>query len=152
VLADAVAEQLWPGDGREGRQKAFDVTVARLRRLLGSDAAVSISDRRVRLNPQCVWIDARALLERLSEGEAATEGSPAVAAALEAALTLYRGPCLADSRESWAVAARERIRSRVAALLLRASRSSAAPASERDEWVLRATAADPDIARLIGAR
>ena len=152
VLIDSAAEALWPGDGREGRQKAFDVTVARLRRLLDSDVAVGISDRRVRLNPQWVWIDAAALAGHLSDGERAGEGSAAVATALEAALALYRGPCLADSRESWALVARERVRARLAALLLRASRSSASPASERDEWALRATAADPDIAPLIGAR
>jgi len=149
---DLVAEQLWPGDGREGRHKAFDITVARLRQLLGSDAAVSVKDRRVCLNPQCVWIDTSELVERLREGETEAEDSPAVSAALEAALSLYGGPCLADSREVWAVAARESARSRLAALMLRASRSGLAMASKRTEWALRAIAADPDIARLIGAR
>lgn len=150
VALDVVAAALWPGDGREGRQKAFDITVARLRRLLGNDAAVGISDRRVRLNDQCVWIDAQALNDRLAEGESAVEGSPGALAALEAALVLYRGPFLADSNEAWAAVARQRLRTRLAAALLRALRPIGAGGSQGREWTLRATAADPLVAELIG--
>ena len=144
---DAVAETLWPGDGREGRQKAFDITAARLRRLLGSDTAVSIIDHRVRLNGQCVWVDAQALNERLHECEAAAAGSQAATASLEVALALYRGPLLEHSHEPWAVAARERVRARLAATLLRAARWPDVSASQVREWTLRVTSADPQIER-----
>ena len=145
VLVDRVAESLWPGDGREGRQKAFDITTARLRRLLGNDAAVSVNDHRMRLNPQCVWVDVQALNDRLAEGEVAAEGSLAAGAALDAALALYRGPCLADSREAWATTARDRLRARLAAALLRATRWPGVSPSQRREWTLRATSADPQV-------
>ena len=104
----------------------------------------------MRLNDQCVWIDAQALNDRLAEGETATEGSPGVVATLEAALALYRGPFLADSREVWAVVARERLRMRLAAALLRAMRRPGVGVSQSREWTLRATAADPRVAELIG--
>ena len=152
VPVDVVAESLWPGDGREGRQKAFDITAARLRRLLGSNAALCVNDRRVRLSEQCVWLDVQALDDWLARGEAAAEGSAAAGAALEAALALYRGPCLADSREHWAVVARERLRARLAAALLRATRWPGIAPSLVREWTLRATAADPQLGLLIGLR
>ena len=151
VPVDVVAAALWAGDGREGRQKAFDITVARLRRLLGNDAAVGVSDRRVRLNEQCVWIDAQALNDRLADGEAAVERSAAANAALESALSLYRGPFLVDSREGWAGVARERLRARLAAALLRALRQPGAGAAQVREWTLRATSADPRVTELIGS-
>jgi two-component SAPR family response regulator len=142
---------LWAGDGREGRQKAFDVTVARLRRLLGHDAAVGVSDRRVRLAEQCVWTDVRALNDRLAEGESAPEGSSAACVALEATLALYRGPFLADSREAWVAVVRDRLRSRFAAALLRATRHPGVDGLRRREWILRANAADPCVTELIAA-
>lgn len=148
---DVVAEALWPGDGREGRRKALEITVTRLRDLLGSDSTVIVSDRRVHLNPQCVWIDGQALIDRLSDCDAAAAGSSVLATALDAALALYRGPCLADSQESWASAARDRLRSRLAASLMRAQRESGVSASRWREWALRATAADPKLGILMGA-
>lgn len=150
VAIDSVAAALWPGDQREGRQKAFDITVARLRRLLGNDRTVAIGGRRVRLDEQCVWIDVQAFDHRLGEGEGAAEGSAAAVLALEATLALYRGPFLGDSREAWAVVARDRLRTRLAAAILRAARQPGVGESQRREWVLRATAADPRLAELIG--
>ena len=149
IRVDRIAETLWPGDGREGRQKAFDVTVARLRRLLDCDQAVIVYDHRVRLNGECVWSDVQALSDRLAQGEAALEGSAAASSACEAALALYRGACLADSAHDWARAAAVPVRERVAAALLREMRSSSAATSQRREWILRASAADPLLAPLI---
>ncbi len=67
VAADLLAAALWPGEGREGRDKALEVTLARLRRLLGRADAVLMHDRRLRLNPRRVWLD-RVALERLLDG------------------------------------------------------------------------------------
>lgn len=145
---DEVAAALWPGDGREGRQKAFDVTVARLRRLLDCELAVTIYDHRAGLHRGHVWVDVAVLNEALSQAEASARDSAAAGQALEAALALYRGPCMADSMQGWAVAAAERLRVRLAATLLRAMRG-AAPSQAR-EWALRATAADPRLGLLVG--
>jgi len=143
VRVDAIAESLWPGDGREGRRKAFDVTVARLRRLLDCEAAVIVHDQRARLNGEIVWTDVRAFADHLAATEAASAGSADASAALDAALALYRGACLADSAQPWALAAAIRLRERLAAALLRELRSANAETTLRHERLLRANAADP---------
>lgn len=148
---DVVAEALWPGDGREGRRKVLEITVTRLRDLLGSDSTVVVSDRRVYLNPHYVWIDAQALIDHLSDCDAVDADSSVLTTALDAALALYRGPCLADSQEPWACAARERLRSRLAASLLRVQRQAGISPSRCREWTLRAAAADPLLGSLVDA-
>jgi len=152
VRVDLIAETLWPGDGREGRQKAFDVTVARLRRLLDCDAAVIVYDHRARLNGEIVWTDVRSLGDHLARGEAAAAGSADAGAAFDAALLLYRGACLADSAQPWARAAALALRERLAAALLRELRSADAGTTQRREWVLRATAADPLLGALLNSQ
>ena len=149
LRVDLIAERLWPGDGREGRQKAFEVTVARLRKLLDCDAAVIVYDHRARLNGEIVWSDVQALLDHLARGEAAAAGSADAGAAFDAALILYRGACLADSAQPWALAAALRLRERLAAALLRELRAGDPATTQRREWVLRASAADPLLGALI---
>jgi DNA-binding SARP family transcriptional activator len=151
VRVDLVSQSLWPGDGREGRQKAFDITVARLRRLLHCDAAVLIRDHRVRLNGGLIWSDVQALGDHLVRGEAAPAGSAQAAAALDAALLLYRGACLADSAQPWARAAALAWRERLAAALLRELRCSDSGTLQGREWALRANAADPLLGALLNA-
>jgi len=66
-----------------------------------------------------------------------------------APLLLYRGACLADSAQPWARAAALPLRERLAAALLRELRSGDAGTTQRREWILRATAADPLLGKLI---
>lgn len=146
--ADMLARDLWPGDGRDGRQKAFEVTVARLRRLLAHDAALLVQDHGIRLNPDCVWVDVQALNDRLAEHERAPPGSVAAALALDAALKLYRGACLAHNGQAWALTATERWRARLAAALLREARQGGNAGGSLGlarECVLRALSADPGL-------
>ncbi len=146
---DRVARELWPGNGREGRAKALEVTVARLRRLLKIDAAIIVHGHRIGLNRECVWVDVQALSERLSESERAIEGSDAASSALELALDLYRGACLADDAQPWAVAASERWRRRVAAAVLRAQRGEGQALPRGRELELRAVSADPELSQFL---
>lgn len=44
VSPDSVANELWPGEGREGREKVLETTLARLRKLLGSADAVLLHE------------------------------------------------------------------------------------------------------------
>ncbi len=136
IGTDLLAAALWPGEGREGRDKALEVTLARLRRLLGRADAVLMHDRRLRLNPRRVWLD-RVALERVLDGcvSPAADHWPAVWA-------LWRGPLLAGEPSAPELdAARNGLRARVAAALHAAS----AHPGHRGRC-LRALAVDPAIA------
>lgn len=117
VAAAALAQSLWPGEGREGRDKALETTLARLRKSLGCVDAVLLHEQRLRLNPLRVWCDWHALLRLLdrierSPGEGFARGWAEV-------FTIWRGPLLADGDDAaWLAPWRERLRARVAAALL----------------------------------
>ena len=115
----AAADLLWPeADGAAGR-KNLEMTVQRLRRLLGADALVLVHDGRVALDAQRVSSDVaqrRALVDRLEAlamappvaGAEAAAGGQA-AALVSAILALSGGPLLPDAPEAaWLAAARER--------------------------------------------
>lgn len=148
VATDTVAEALWPGEGREGRHKALEVTLARLRRLLGCTDAVLLHDRRLRLHPQRVWLDLVALAALLDQiecaGAASADASPR-ADPWPAVWTLWRGPPLADDPEQADVQAlRERWRARLGSALQAWTRQ---PGHESRR--LRALATDPALAAWI---
>ncbi|RVT50113.1 winged helix-turn-helix domain-containing protein [Rubrivivax albus] len=153
--AETLAQALWPGEGREGRDKALETTLARLRRLIGDAAALRLAERRLRLDPQHVWLDRAALERRLSLIDAAvcagsSANGPPVAVQWNAALDLWRGPLLADAGDDdavpdWLLQARTRLRQRMAASLLGSAGVSGHPAR-----CLRAVAADPGLGRWLG--
>lgn len=139
VAAEAVAAALWPGEGREGRDKALETTLARLRKLLGHADAVLLHERRLRLNPRRVWLDTAALARRLDRVPGPDERDWAEA------LALWRGMPLADEDDApWLAAWRRRWRQRLAAALCAASLTPGHRAR-----CLRATAADPGLAPLV---
>jgi tetratricopeptide (TPR) repeat protein len=148
VAADALARALWPGEGREGRDKTLETTLSRLRRLLGRADAVLLHERKLRLNPQRVWLDSAALARQLDRLQRpARANSPEIdrERAWDAALALWRGPLLADEGDApWIEPARERLRMRAAAVLHDHARHEGHRAR-----CLRAIAADPALERLL---
>lgn len=147
VSADRVAQDLWPGDGREGREKALETTLARLRRLLGHADAVLLQERRLRLNPKRVWLDSAALarLLRKLEMHSSEEQTPRAVALWREAITLYRGPLLADqASEPWLEVLRKRQRADLAAALLHHELDPA-----HRMRCLAAASADPEMLKLL---
>jgi DNA-binding SARP family transcriptional activator len=125
VGAAAVMQALWPEAEGDAAKRSFDVTLHRLRRLLGRDDAIALEAGKLALNPEVMWVDALAF-ERLAgraeealRGTARAPGLP-VAELLDRALRLYRGPLLASDDESWVHPVRERLRIRFLALVERA--------------------------------
>lgn len=134
VSADMVARSLWPGEGREGREKVLETTLSRLRKLLGCADAVLLHDHRLRLNPRRVWIDMAMLTGELD----ALRDPGAGGLRWRVILGLYRGPLLDDEADTWITPWRERLRGLLAASLLTARGTS----GDRERW-LRACSADP---------
>jgi LuxR family maltose regulon positive regulatory protein len=112
VPARRVTDAIWPDEDGDASWRALGVCLARLRTLLGSQDAITVSDERISLNPECCWWDAQ-VFERLSADGAARAPDARL-------LTLYRGPFLSgDSDQPWTVPLRERLRTRFAAHLQR---------------------------------
>ncbi len=117
VPTDKLIDILWTEPLEGDEQKAFDVTVHRLRKLLGHEKAIQVTDRRVSLNPQIVWVDLWALERKLAPLIPAAHATAPDAAELERAapgiLRLYRGHFLAgDGDPSWLLPVRNRLRGR----------------------------------------
>ena len=107
-------DALWPDEEADAARKSLDITVLRLRRLLGSNDTIMVSDEMIGLNPQLCWTDVWGF-ERCVEQFEAGEGQ--AGAAVEA-LRLYRGNFLpADSEQPWTAKTRERLRTRIVRLV-----------------------------------
>ncbi|HQR22171.1 MAG TPA: hypothetical protein PKV98_14975 [Burkholderiaceae bacterium] len=137
ISSDTLARGLWPGEGREGREKVLETTLARLRKLLGCSDAILLHEHRVRLNPNRVWLDAAMFMGELNS----LRGTGANEARWRRVFDLYRGPVLADEQDAWIAPWRDRLRALLASALLTAGET----AGDRERW-LRACAADPSIA------
>jgi DNA-binding SARP family transcriptional activator len=118
VSRDAVAAALWPESEGDAARNALEITLHRLRKLLGYDEAVQLAQGTLRLNRELVSVDA-ASFERLVV--AAFQGCEALdLGAAERALALYAGPFLRNEDDaSWLLPARERLRSRYVRLVIR---------------------------------
>jgi hypothetical protein len=134
---DAVSRDLWPGEGREGREKVLETTLARLRKLLGCADAVLLHEHRLRLNARRVWIDVAMLTGELDVPRDPTGGDPR----WRVIFSLYRGPLLEDEDDVWITPWRDRLRGLLAASLLTARNTP----GDDQRW-LRACAADPALA------
>ena len=114
VAAERLIDILWPEPSEGDGQKAFEITVHRLRKLLGSDQAVRVTDRRATLDPGVVWVDAWALEHTLAPLIAPVNASEPEIGLLEAAvprvLSLYRGHFLTgDTEEAWQIPIKNRL-------------------------------------------
>ncbi len=124
VAEEQFADILWPDADGDLAHKSFEVTVQRLRRLIGIDDIVQLRERRLSLNPSLCWIDVGELEVLIDRVDAAWKnGDPSEDGASEAvrlgkkALGLYRGHFLPG--DSWALSYRERIRSKFLRLIMR---------------------------------
>ncbi len=113
VAISAATHALWPDSDGDAAKKAFDITLHRLRKLLGADDAVRLDNGRLVLNAQHCWVDAFAfgrLAERIERGEAPAPDEP-LDGAMARSLALYRGHFLGDGGDAaWAVAYRDKLR------------------------------------------
>jgi DNA-binding SARP family transcriptional activator len=124
VPIERLVKALWPGEGREGAQQAFDTTLHRLRKLLGAEEALRVADRRLSIDTDLAWVDALVLQRKLKALEEARGGSSGDWRALVA---LYQGHFLPHrTGEAWADEARERLWGGLRRLLVDAARKSRA--------------------------
>lgn len=124
IPANKLIDLLWPEPSAGDGQKAFDITVHRLRKLLDCDEALEVTARTVSLNPQRVWVDVWALERRLAPLIPAVNAALPEIGLLESEapqiLNLYRGHFLdGEAEESWQIALKNRLSGRFQRFVLR---------------------------------
>lgn len=107
----ALAAQLWPD--ADDAKAALNVTVHRLRKLLGRDDAVVVASGTIMLDGRVLWSDVGAL-EDVCKGIETLDKVPTDEFRRCAVdlLDLYRGPFCDGDEESWLLPVRERWRNR----------------------------------------
>lgn len=124
VPQDKLIDILWAGALQGDEHKTFDVTLHRLRKLLGHEKAISVSNRCVSLNQTVIWVDLWALERELAVViPVAHDGIPDAAQIERAApvvLDLYRGQFLDGEPDSgWLLPVRNRLNWRFERFVMR---------------------------------
>ncbi len=125
VREEMLIEALWPDS--ESADRAFTSAIHRLRKLIG-EAAIERQDGRITLDSRYCWVDVWAVERVLTELEQVSlKGKmDKIVSLAERALALYRGVFLAsESDASWALSARERLRTKLLRRLEVAARTLA---------------------------
>ena len=96
-----LCDQLWGDEDGDAALNALNITLVRLRKLLGKPEAILHQGGKLWLNAKLCWVDAWAFESQLLQGQS------------RKALDLYAGTFLPeDAGEPWTVALRERLRGR----------------------------------------
>jgi LuxR family maltose regulon positive regulatory protein len=120
---EQLSDMLWPESGGDTALQSLDTNLHRLRQLLKNDKAIQLREGRVRFDPQRCWIDAHAFEDILAQteeflgplGAAHTPKHSEICEGLrlvEQAVRIYSGPFLEKATEPWALAYRERLRTK----------------------------------------
>lgn len=116
----ALAGQLWPDV--DDPRASLNVTIHRLRKLLGDDKAVQVVGGSVVLGEDRIWTDVRAMADLCVQVDALPAAGADAGTArqlTQALLDLYRGPFCADDEDAWLLPAREAWRRRFLAAVAR---------------------------------
>ena len=111
-------ETLWPDSEGDAGETALTSTLHRLRKLLGRDDAIVVSDGKLTLNPQLVWVDVWAFERLLGKSEDALKQVQGGGKTIDDKITepvfrLYQGHFLdRDGEQPWMLGMREKLRSK----------------------------------------
>jgi DNA-binding SARP family transcriptional activator len=137
VSADRLVDAMWPDPDDVGTRGALDVALTRLRKLLGVSDAVVVSEGKVSLNAELIWVDALALEQRLKRwlelGEAAfTLPDVVLRPSIDKVFAVYGGHFLnRDGDASWLLPLRGRLWSAMSRVIDRLG----AGLQRRGEWL-----------------
>jgi len=119
IREEDLADTLWPEAEGDSGHNVFTTTLFRLRKMLGNDRAVLLSNGRVSINDQICWIDVWVFERLCKRAEILTERTPGGTRLAELRQIVAKAACLytgqflqTDGDRSWAIATRERLRGR----------------------------------------
>jgi ATP/maltotriose-dependent transcriptional regulator MalT/DNA-binding SARP family transcriptional activator len=122
VESSRLAAALWPDADGDAAKGSFDTTLYRLRKLLGVDTALVLAEGKLSLDRRQCWVDVWAFERVAREAEACARAADAsIDDAVRfgrALLGAYPGHFLADEDAPWAMALRDRLRSKLARTVL----------------------------------
>jgi DNA-binding SARP family transcriptional activator len=127
---EQLADLLWPDSDGDTALKSLEISLYRLRKLLGDPKVIGLREGRVKLATDCCRVDAHAFEELLDQSEGllpstqqplpcATGRTPEGLRLLERAVKLYRGAFLDGSTNPWTIQYRERLRYRFLQAVIR---------------------------------
>jgi two-component SAPR family response regulator len=117
VATDQLAMALWPESEGDEAYNAFEITLHRLRKLVGVDKALALSNGLLTLDNQLCWVDVWAFEQIAGQAETlliSPQPDPNELAILSSRLlALYHGHFLGrETPEPWSISLRERLRSK----------------------------------------
>jgi DNA-binding SARP family transcriptional activator len=151
VAQERLSDALWPDSDGDAARRVFDVTLHRLRKLLGDEELVRLEDGHVALDRRRAWVDANAfeataeVLVRSLRKPQDDEDRRAAERRNDELFSLYRGPLLGAGHHTFSDARRERLRNLFVSCVERLG-DGAERAQSLEEAVLlyeRGLAADP---------
>jgi DNA-binding SARP family transcriptional activator len=149
VPAATLADDLWPEAEGDAGYRALVTSVQRLRKLLEHPEAILFNEGALSLDPRWVWVDAGAFerwLERTGPALRVADGAELLSACGQI-LTRYRGPFLNSVEVPWAVARRERLRTRHMSLVRTLGRALETQGHEQESvnFYRKSIEADPSV-------
>ena len=112
VETSALIELLWPDAEGDAAQASFDSTLYRLRKLIGIDGVIALSEGKLSIDSAKCWLDTWEFERLLDSAERTTELAEVENFSKEL-LRLYAGHFLEkESQESWAISARDKIKAK----------------------------------------
>jgi len=143
VSLESVADALWPDATGDTAMNNLEITIHRLRKLLGRPEFLIIRDRKISINRAICRVDLLDFLSLIARSDCT----------LETIVQLYRGPFLSSQTvEPWAVPMRENLKTKLKFFILDRGRK-AEESLEPEEAIsiyrtgLKAIPADEQIAR-----
>jgi len=119
VAEEHVTEAMWPRIDGDSAHRSFTTTLHRLRKLLGEDRAIVLSEGKLTLDGRLLWTDCWAFEQLTARVDQLLRGpresvEPEKLAALSGRLVeLYAGPFLGNEPEqAWSLPMRDRLRTR----------------------------------------
>ena len=117
VAEEKLATELWPDLEGDDAHRAMTTTLHRLRKLMGGNQMITLSQGKLGLNFKSCWVDAIAFENGYKNILAKQNGYELDMDKYKEAIELYQGEFLKDENAVWLLAPRERYRSRIIKLI-----------------------------------
>jgi DNA-binding SARP family transcriptional activator len=146
VEASRLAAILWPDAAGDAAKVSFDSTLYRLRKLIGVETALVLTEGKLALDPRQCWVDVWAFERAAREADSPTHSGDGDAAAVGRRLIdAYPGHFLAgDEDQPWLMGMRDRLRSKLVRTVLALGRRLQAEGRREDAVALYGRALELD--------